>query len=153
MVGAISTGVVQWAIARRLARAEARAAARLINIELRRSAEIVRYWLEMNSWWWPYWESPRAWSKHQSTLALSLRGNAWSAVEHAYARLDHIGRSTDLLVNAGSKDYDSLMLKDDERAQLKADADDLDRAVAALARFTRDRLHDRPTVFTWRPSG
>jgi hypothetical protein len=151
-VGAVSAGVAQWALARRRERAEARAAARLVSIELRRSAEILGDWLDRNSWWFPYWESPQAWPENQAKLALARGVNAWSAVVRAYARLDHIDRSTRDLASAGSLEYDALKLNTSEREQLEADASDVDSAVAALARFTRDSISDRPLLFPWHPS-
>lgn len=138
VVGGLLTGAREWVLARRKERGEARAAARRVSAELRDGLDIIGEWLDAGWWAWDYWQSPTVWREEQMKLALTLPGESWSAVQHAYGRLGHIDRSTSRLARAGTSDVDVLKLKSEERAALEADARDVERAVDALAAFTGD---------------
>src|SRR4051812_27477612 len=75
-------------MARRGGRLQARAAARLVRLELRQYHQLLGWGLRQDRWSVELWQSPVVWPRQQVAIAQGATRDEWDRVALAYAGLD-----------------------------------------------------------------
>ena len=92
IIGGVLNWVVQRAAERRRQQAEARAGVRLVDLDLRESANSLE---RANTDFWPQGMSlpTDAWRTYREVLAITLESRDWKALAEAVTALDHLNAS------------------------------------------------------------
>lgn len=94
LIGGLLTGLVNYVLERRRETASARAALRLLEIELALAGATIDQVVESGRWWpWNFERSHRTWDEHRPEAARVLSDDEWIKVALGFSGIDAVERT------------------------------------------------------------
>ena len=90
MIGAVVGGVVNYWLERRREKAQGRARARLVRMDLAIAADQLKQ-AYAEAMWWPFYAvALESWSRYRDVIAIALGADAWVTVSHSAMELQRL---------------------------------------------------------------